>query len=144
MSLWGSTTGELEGGRQRWDTIMSGKFFFRQRWWSKASRDGPPDFYEVCLGSKANAVHLGTIYRRRACWKASLAVPTPMSSEEQIVPAQLKAYEARHRTELGIFPTRTAAARSLKEESLDRGWLRNIAPRMLGAVDALALIGVAA
>ncbi len=64
-----------------------------------------------------------------------------MTREERNQPAANKAWRERYRVELGLFPTRVAAAQSLKKASLNRGMLRRLAEELLSAVDVLAMIG---
>jgi hypothetical protein len=138
----------MDPDRERWEITLAQKYVFRPRWWSQGGRrlKRKPDFYEVCLGTHYNMVHLGSIFRRTDGWETTLAVPQheTMTREEQNIPAANKAWCERYQVDLGRFKSRPKAADALKAASLNRGMLRQLAEELLSAIDVLALIGEAA
>lgn len=128
------------------EVVLSQKYAFLPRWW-RGSRaragGGPPDWYQVWLGTCNRAVVLGYIYRRLCGWKAELyhadADSLSVAQDKALqTPAALKAWEAVRGVQLGEFKTRTAAANSLKEESLDRG---RLSVWKTACLDAVTLLG---
>lgn len=140
----------IDTDRERWETVLAQGFAIRPRWWHKDGRryGHKPDYFIVMLGTRHNAVQLGWVFPReqRTRWEATLLVPQQetMTRVEQNNPRVNQEWRDRYRIELGEFETRKAAARALKEASLNRGMLRKLAEKLLSVVDVLAMIGDAA